>query len=174
MAFTFTLFFAATALSQSIFDFQTKTIGGRSLPLSDYKGKVILVVNIATQCGYTGQLGGLEELYKKHKKQGLVILGIPSNDFGGQTPEGNKDVKKFCRINYGVSFPLAAKTNLTGPKKPKMIQFLTRQGKKTQDIGWNFEKFLLDRKGQVKKRFGSGTEPNDPQLEKAILALLNP
>ncbi len=143
-----------------------------ALDLNEHKGKVVLVVNIATRCGYTGQLDGLEKLYQKYKSQGLVVLGVPSNDFGSQTPEPDAEVKKFCKLNYGVSFPLTAKLVVQGPKKDPLFRRLTKTESGEKEIGWNFEKFLVDRSGNLIGRFPSGTEPNDTKLISAVTAAL--
>lgn len=144
------------------------SIDGKKMDLSSYKGKSILFVNIATQCGYTGQLKGLESLYQKYKDKGFVILGIPSNDFGGQTPEAEKDVKKFCLLNYGVSFPLTSKTVVKGNEKHPLVSSLLKAGSNSDEIGWNFEKFLLDKNGKLVGRYKSAVKPGDAELIKAI------
>jgi glutathione peroxidase len=143
-----------------------------ALDLDEHKGKVVLVVNIATRCGYTGQLDGLEKLYQKYQSQGLVVLGVPSNDFGSQTPEPDAEVKKFCKLNYGVSFPLTAKLVVQGPKKDPLFTRLTKTESGEKEIGWNFEKFLVDRSGNLINRFSSGTEPDDAKLIAAVTAAL--
>jgi glutathione peroxidase len=146
---------------------------GVAMDLNEYKGKVILVVNIATRCGYTGQLDGLEKIYKKYKDKGLVVLGVPSNDFGSQTPEGNDEVKRFCKLNYGVSFPLTAKAVVKGPEKDPLFKWLTKTENGEKEIGWNFEKFLVDRSGKLVNRFPSGVEPEEAQLLTALNAALS-
>lgn len=145
---------------------------GVALDLAEYKGKVVLVVNIATRCGYTGQLDGLEKIYKKFKDKGFVVLGVPSNDFGSQTPEGNDEVKKFCKANYNVSFPLTAKVVVKGPQKDPLFKWLTKTEKGETEIAWNFEKFLVDRNGKLISRFSSGVEPEEAQIMTAINAAL--
>jgi glutathione peroxidase len=146
---------------------------GIAMDLSEYKGKVVLVVNIATHCGYTGQLDGLEKIYRKFKDQGLVVLGVPSNDFGSQTPEGNDEVKKFCKLNYGVSFPLTPKMVVSGSQKDPLFRWLTKSENAEKEIAWNFEKFLVNRSGKLINRFSSKTEPDDVQLIGAINAALS-
>ena len=140
--------------------------------LGEYKGKPILVVNIATQCGYTKQLDGLEKIYAKYKPKGLVVLGIPSNDFGGQTPEGDADVKKFCKLRYGVTFPLTTKQVVKGDKKHPLISKLISADGKSTEIAWNFEKFLIDKNGKVVGRFSSKVEPESEELVKSIEKVL--
>jgi glutathione peroxidase len=146
---------------------------GIAMDLSEYKGKVVLVVNIATRCGYTGQLDGLEKIYQKFKDKGLVVLGVPSNDFGSQTPEGNDEVKKFCKLNYGVSFPLTPKMVVSGSQKDQLFRWLTKSENAEKEIAWNFEKFLVNRSGKLINRFSSKTEPDDVQLIGAINAALS-
>ncbi len=136
--------------------------------MSAYKGKTLLIVNIATRCGYTPQLEGLEKLYQSYKDKGLVILGIPSNDFGGQTPEKNEKVKEFCSLKYGVTFPLTNKAVVKGDKKEDLIAWLIKKSGSEQEIGWNFEKFLVDKSGKNVERFQSGVEPDSKDLKLAI------
>lgn len=140
--------------------------------LNEYKGKPILIVNIATQCGYTKQLDGLEKIYEKYKSKGLVVLGVPSNDFGGQTPEADNDVKKFCKLRYGVTFPLTTKQVVKGEGKHPLIAQLTTVDGKSQEIAWNFEKFLLDKSGKLVGRFKSSVEPQSDELVKNIEKVL--
>lgn len=136
--------------------------------LNEYKGKSLLIVNIATQCGYTKQLDGLEKLYAKYKDKGLVVLGIPSNDFGGQTPESDEDVKKFCKLRYGVTFPLTTKQIVKGDKKHPLVADLITADGKSAEIAWNFEKFLIDKNGKFVARFKSSVEPMSDELVKNI------
>lgn len=136
--------------------------------LNEYKGKPVLIVNIATQCGYTKQLDGLEKIYAKYKSKGLVVLGIPSNDFGGQTPEADGDVKKFCKLRYGVTFPLTTKQVVKGESKHPLIAQLIAADGKAQEIAWNFEKFLLDKNGKLVARYKSSVEPDNADLVKSI------
>ncbi len=140
--------------------------------MNDYKGKTLLVVNIATQCGYTPQLKGLEQLYQKYKSNGLEILGVPSNEFGGQTPEENTEVKKFCELNYGVTFPLTEKVMVKGEDKHPMIAELISQSSDKSEIAWNFEKFLVDSHGKLIARYSSKEKPLDSELEKTIAETL--
>lgn len=156
----------------TIFQQTVRTVDGRKVKLVDFKGKSILFVNIATRCGYTGQLTGLEKLYQKHKDKGLVVIGVPSNDFGGQTPESGGDLKKFCKFHHGVSFPLLEKTAVKGKKKHPLIASLINQSESKKEIGWNFEKFLVDKNGKLTARFESSVTPDDSELSKAIQAAL--
>ncbi len=142
--------------------------GKQSMDLSQYVGKPVLVVNIATRCGFTPQLKTLEALYKKYKERGLVVVGIPSNDFGGQTPEDEKEVKKICSSNYGVTFPLTVKTTVKGKGKHPVITYIMSLAESQDEIGWNFEKFLIDKSGQKATRFGSRVEPDSSEIIKKI------
>jgi glutathione peroxidase len=155
------------------FSFLIFSSGAAAMDLGAYKDKVVLVVNIATRCGYTGQLDGLEKIHQKFKDRGLVVLGVPSNDFGSQTPEGNDEVKSFCKLKYGVSFPLTPKLVVKGPQKDQLFTWLTKTENGEKEIGWNFEKFLVDRSGKLISRFSSRVAPEDAQLVAAITAALS-
>ena len=138
--------------------------------LCQYKGKVLLVVNTASQCGYTPQYEGLEKLYKRYKDRGLVVLGFPSNDFGGQEPGSNKEIAKFCEANYGVSFPMFTKTNVArGAVNPFYSKLAASSGARP---GWNFHKYLVDRKAVKALSFATAVEPNDPKFVKEVERLL--
>ena len=138
--------------------------------LCRYQGKVLLVVNTASQCGYTPQYEGLEKLYERYKDRGLVVLGFPSNDFGGQEPGSNKEIAKFCEANYGVSFPMFTKTSVTkGPVNPFYEKLAKATGTRP---GWNFHKYLVDRRGARAASFDTAVEPSDPKLVKEIERLL--
>jgi glutathione peroxidase len=139
-------------------------------PICQYKGKVLLVVNTASQCGYTPQYEGLEKLYKRYRDRGLVVLGFPSNDFGGQEPGSNKEIAKFCQANYGVSFPMFTKTSVA---KGEVNPFYAKLAKATGTApGWNFHKYLVDRSGTRALSFGTKVEPSDQKLVKEIERLL--
>jgi glutathione peroxidase len=148
-----------------------KGIDGKDIDLGQYKGKVVLVVNVASRCGYTPQYKGLQELYDRYGKDGLVILGVPSNQFGAQEPGTEEDIQKFCTTNYKVSFPLTAKVDVKGANKTELYKALTaataRNGK-TEEVGWNFEKFLIGRNGQVVARYKSAVAPESDELQTAI------
>jgi glutathione peroxidase len=138
--------------------------------ICQYQGKVILVVNTASQCGYTPQYEGLEKLYRRYKDRGLVVLGFPSNDFGGQEPGSNKEIAKFCEANYGVSFPMFAKTSVA---KGDVNPFHARLARATGTApGWNFHKYLLDRSGTRAQSFATQVAPSDRKLVAAIERLL--
>ncbi len=152
-------------------DYKMTGIDGKEVDLATYKGKVVLLVNVASECGYTPQYKGLQELYEKYGKDGLVVIGVPSNDFGKQEPGTNAEILEFCRNNYKVTFPMLAKVVVKGEKKVPLYQFLTSKAtdpKFAGEVGWNFEKFLVNRKGEVVGRFKSGVEPTAEQLTAAI------
>ena len=158
-------------------DFKVKDIDGKDADLSQYKGKVVMIVNVASQCGFTPQYEGLEALYKKYAEQGFVILGFPANDFGKQEPGTNEDIEKFCTSKYSVKFPMMAKISTLDPEKAPIYKFLTDKptaGDFAGDIAWNFNKFLIDRNGNVIARYGSPVTPQDKQItaevEKALAA----
>lgn len=158
------------AEEKSLFEGLTlKLIKGKELNADDLKGKVVVVTNIATQCGHTGQLDELESLYQKYKDKGLVIIGVPSNDFGGQTPESDQEIAKFCKINYGVTFPLMTKQAVKGENKTALIERLIfTQSGKAQEIKWNFEKFVIGKNGQLLGRFKSDVKPMSTSVKSLI------
>jgi glutathione peroxidase len=156
----------------TIYDFTAETIDGAPAPLADYRDKVLLIVNTASQCGFTGQYAGLEALYRKHRDKGLVVLGFPCNQFGAQEPGDAEEIKTFCALTYDVDFPLMRKIDVNGPKAHPLYAWLKSQKKGVLGAGikWNFTKFLIDRKGQVVGRFAPTVEPK--ALEGAIQRLL--
>ncbi|OBR11996.1 Glutathione peroxidase [Colletotrichum higginsianum IMI 349063] len=164
---------AAMASATGFYDFKPLDKRGQEVPLADYKGKVVLVVNTASKCGFTPQYAGLEKLYKDIKEKhgdDFVVLGFPCNQFGGQEPGSDDDIQNFCQVNYGVSFPIMQKTDVNGDNANPLFQWLKEEkpgimGLKR--IKWNFEKFLIGRDGQVKGRWASTTKPES--LEKPIL-----
>ena len=157
----------------SFYDFEAETLDGRPAPLADYRDKVVLVVNTASKCGFTGQYEGLEALYRKYRDRGLVVLGFPCNQFGQQEPGDAAEIASFCSLTYDVDFPMMRKIDVNGPKAHPLYGFLKHQKKGvlgTEAIKWNFTKFLVDRSGQVVERFAPIVEPK--ALEGAIEALL--
>ena len=156
----------------TVHDFSATSIDGIERQLVDYKGKVVLVVNTASQCGFTGQYKGLEELYRTYADQGLVVLGFPCDQFGHQEPGDEEEIATFCERNFGVTFPLFAKVDVNGPDAHPLYQWLrSEQGGMVGDkIRWNFTKFLIDPEGNVVKRYGSTTTPD--QIADDIEALL--
>ena len=156
---------------QTIYQFKVPALDGSTIDFSLFKGKKILVVNTASKCGYTRQYEGLEKLYKQYSDQ-LVIVGFPANNFGGQEPGSNEEIKAFCSQNYGVTFPMAAKVSVKGEDIAPIFKWLTNKsenGKMDADIKWNFTKFLIDEKGMLVASFESSVEP----LDEAILNYLN-
>jgi glutathione peroxidase len=160
-------------MSSNVFDFSCTTSSGEELPLTDYRGKVLLVVNTASKCGFTPQFAGLEEMYEKYRERGLVILGFPCNQFGKQDPGSNEEITEFCQLNYGVSFPMLGKIEVNGRGADPLYQHLKKAAPGalgTRSIKWNFTKFLINRDGDVLKRFAPATTP--AQIEKEIERLL--
>lgn len=159
--------------AQAFREISLSKIKGGELKISELNQGPTLVVNIATKCGFTGQLDDLEKLYQKYKKQGLTVVGIPSNDFMGQAPEGNEKVAEFCRLNYGVSFPLIEKMVVKGEKKSTFYrQLIASSSRPKEEISWNFEKFLLNAKAQVVGRFSPKTQPLNGELEQKLRSLI--
>jgi len=163
-----------SAIAQDIYGVKEKGIDGKDFSMSSLKGKVVLIVNIASQCGYTYQLGELETLHQKYKDKGLLVLGIPTNDFGGQTPEDDKGMAQFCSKKYNVTFPLLSKKTVQGKEKRDLYKLLTEKtsGKLKGEIAWNFVKFLVNKKGEVVGRFSSDVKPSDKELTQKIESLL--
>ncbi len=151
--------------ASSIHEFTMPLLNGTSTPLANFKGKVVLVVNVASQCGYTYQYEALQAVYTKYKDQGFVIAGFPANNFGGQEPGTNEEIGAFCRSKYGVTFPMFSKISVKGSDKAPLYQFLTQTG---GEIQWNFTKFLVDGNGKVLARFEPATEPNSKEVISAI------
>lgn len=171
------LLFLSTALSAAsvIHEFALKSIDGQEVPLAEFKGKVVLIVNVASRCGFTPQYAGLEALYNKYKDKGFVVLGFPANNFLWQEPGTNEEIKAFCSTKYHVTFPIFAKVSVRGADKTPLYQFLTDKKANPStggEIRWNFTKFLADRNGKVIARFGSGVAPESPELISAIEAAL--
>ncbi|PHR59519.1 MAG: glutathione peroxidase [Arcobacter sp.] len=146
----------------SIYNFKLKTIEGNTLSLQDYKDKTLLIVNVASKCGFTSQYEELETLYKKYKDEGLLILGLPCNQFGFQEAGSNNEISEFCQLNYGVSFPMFSKIKVNGKDEDPLYTFLKKQKTGllgTKDIKWNFTKFLVNKGGEVIERFAPSTSP---------------
>lgn len=159
-----------SAFAQEIYTIKEKSIKGEEFKMTDLKNKTVLIVNIASQCGYTGQLDGLEKLYQKYKAKNFVIVGVPTNDFGGQTPEDDKGMLEFCQKNYSVTFPILTKKTVQGKEKRELYKYLTEKTPKEYqgDVSWNFEKFLVNKEGKVIGRFKSSVKPDDSELVKKI------
>ena len=178
LALTLMLTIAATlagAAPHSIYDFTLRSIDGDHVSLKSYHGKVVLLVNVASKCGFTPKYAGLEAVYEKYKDRGLVIVGIPANNFAQQEPGTNEEIKKFCSNKYNVSFPMMAKVSVLGDDKTPLYQFLTdptANPKIGGDIKWNFTKFLFDRHGKPVARFEPAVKPDSPEVAAAIEAAL--
>jgi glutathione peroxidase len=164
----FTLSLNAGASMQHFYDFEANDITGKSVSMSSYKGKVVLVVNVASECGFTSQYKGLEKLYQTYHKQGFEVIGFPCNQFGGQEPASEKEIQKFCMVNFAVTFPLFEKIKVNGTHTHPLYRFLKKEATGflgTEGIKWNFTKFLIDKSGKVIRRYGSSTEPKEIALD---------
>ena len=149
-------------MSTSLHSFSVQNSAGQTLSLEQYQGKVVLIVNVASKCGFTPQYKGLEELYEKYKDKGLVILGFPCNQFGSQEPGKNEEIQQFCQLNYGVTFPVMAKIEVNGDNTDPVYKWLKQSAPGilgTEMIKWNFTKFLINKEGQVVKRYAPQDEP---------------
>jgi len=159
----------------TVYDFQARTIDGREVSLESFRGKVLLIVNVASRCGFTPQYRGLQELYDRHKKEGLEVLGFPCNQFGRQEPGKESDIQSFCDLQYGVQFPMFSKVDVNGPAAHPLYEFLkhTKPGfLLSKRIKWNFTKFLVDRSGKPIKRYSPQTTPSsiEADVQQAIQA----
>jgi len=159
----------------TVYDFSAKSIDGKNHKLSDYKGKVLLVVNTASKCGFTPQYKGLEEVYKKYKDRGFAVLGFPSNQFGEQEPGPDTEIAEFCEMNFGVTFPLFSKIDVNGENAHPLYKYLTSEKKGllgSEAIKWNFTKFLVGKDGKVLDRYAPTTKPEDlgRDIERALAA----
>jgi glutathione peroxidase len=160
-------------LPMSLYDINVTTIKGKTESLDVYRGQAMLIVNVASRCGFTPQYKGLEALYQQYRDRGFVILGFPCDQFGNQEPGPETEIAQFCELNFGVSFPLFAKVLVNGPEAHPLFQYLTKAKRGflgTRAIKWNFTKFLVDRQGNVTRRFGSMTKPES--LHRHVEALL--
>jgi glutathione peroxidase len=160
-------------LAANVYDFEAQTLEGTPTPLAAYRGKVILIVNTASKCGFTPQFAGLESLYETYKDRGLVVLGFPCNQFGAQEPGNAEEIASFCSLTYDVTFPMMAKIDVNGPRAHPLYVWLKSRKKGllgSEAVKWNFTKFLVSRTGEVIGRFGPTVEPKS--LEKAIEAAL--
>lgn len=156
----------------SIYEYKVKDGKGAEISMEEFSGKVLLIVNTASKCGFTPQFDGLEKLYKKYKDKGLAVVGFPCNQFGAQDPGTDEEIQGFCRLNYGVTFPMMSKIDVNGDGEDPLYTYLKSQkkGLMGSKIKWNFTKFLVDREGNVVKRFAPTDKPED--LEKHIFKLL--
>jgi len=166
----------ANAAGRSIYDFTMKSIDGQQVSLKSYHGKVVLLVNVASKCGFTPQYAGLEAVYEKYKDRGLVIVGVPANNFAQQEPGTNEEIKKFCSNKYNVTFPMMAKVSVLGDDETPLYRFLTDASANPSiggDIKWNFTKFLFDRNGNPVARFEPAVKPDSPEVTAAIESTLS-
>jgi glutathione peroxidase len=164
-----------SAQSTSIYSFTMDSIDGKPVSLGSFSGKVVLVVNVASKCGFTPQYAALESLYEKYKDRGFIIIGVPANNFMSQEPGTNEEIKKFCSNKYNVTFPMMSKVSVKGDDKAPLYTFLTDKSSDPQfggDIKWNFTKFLFDRSGNIVARFEPATTPDSQQVTAAIEAAL--
>ena len=165
----------AAAQAHSIYDFTMKSIDGQPVSLKSYSGKAVLLVNVASRCGFTPQYTGLEALYEKYKDRGFVIVGIPANNFAQQEPGTNDEIKKFCSSKYSVTFPMMSKVSVLGEDETPLYRFLTDKSANPQiggDIKWNFTKFLFDRNGKPVARFEPAVTPDSPDVQTAVESAL--
>ena len=165
-----------TIMNTSLHDFSVRSIDGTTVDLSGYKGKVVLVVNVASFCGHTKQYAPLEKLYRTYKDKGLVILGFPANDFGAQEPGTDEEIKTFCTSKYDATFPMFSKVVVKGSAKAPLFEYLTSGGGNPSlagEIDWNFEKFLLGKDGSLVARFGSRVDPSSNEVISAIESALD-
>jgi glutathione peroxidase len=173
------LFLISSGISQadeinadSVYEFSFSAISGEQFPLKQFQGKVLLIVNTASKCGFTNQYEGLQKLYEKYEEQGLVIIGVPSNDFGGQEPGSNSEIQNFCQINFGVSFPIVSKEIVSGDKAHPFYKWAYQKLGFGSAPKWNFHKYLIDRNGQLVTYFNSPTAPESSKIVNAIEKLL--
>jgi glutathione peroxidase len=158
---------AATMNKQTIYQFKVEDLYGKTFDFASLKGKKIMIVNTASKCGNTPQYKELEALYKKYSSKGLVIVGFPANNFGAQEPGSNQEIATFCQLNYGVTFPMMSKISVKGSDMHKVYQFLTQKSKnglKDSEVEWNFQKYLLNEKGELVQIIAPSTSPNDPEI----------
>ena len=150
-------------------DLNLRALDGQDLPLAPYKGQVVLVVNVASKCGLTPQYAGLEKLYQQYRDKGFTVLGLPCNQFAGQEPGSEDEIREFCSLNYGVTFPLGSKIEVNGSARHPLYRLLAGEGAEFPgEIPWNFEKFLVGKDGRVLARFSPRTAPDDPALIQAV------
>ncbi len=172
--FSFIGMFSMAINPDSIYEFTRNDIDGNATPLSKYKGKTVLIVNVASKCGYTPQYEGLQKIYETYKNDGFVILGFPANNFKVQEPGSDEEIKQFCTLEYGVEFPMFSKVSVKGDDQDELFTYLTsiENPDFTGEIKWNFEKFLVSKDGSLVRRFRSGVKPESKELTSAIEAEL--
>jgi glutathione peroxidase len=161
----------AAAEGKTLYDYTVKDAKGRDVKLADYRGKVVMLVNVASKCGYTPQYDGLQKIYEQYKDRGFVVLGFPANNFGGQEPGTDEQIQDFCRLNYGVTFPVFSKISVKGEDKHPLYRHLTEEATNpgfAGEIKWNFNKFLVGKDGKVVARFESADKPESEKVTKAV------
>jgi len=168
------LLFMSISADTSIYDFELNSLSGEEISLSEFEGNVLLIVNTASECGYTPQYKELQELYETYNDQGFYVLGFPANNFGGQEPGSDEEIAQFCELNYGVTFPMFSKISVKGDDQHPLYDYLTQVDNPdfTGEIGWNFEKFLVDRNGNIIRRFKSNVTPMGDELTKSLEDIL--
>ena len=162
----------ALAGSKGVYEFSVESITGKHVRLSNYEGRPLLIVNTASQCGFTPQYAALQKLYEKYKEKGFMILAFPSNDFGSQEPGTNEEIKRFCDLQFHVTFDLFSKIETSGPNAHPLYRYLVNAPGYEGPITWNFNKFLIDGNGQIAARFDSAVDPLDPELTQKLESLL--
>lgn len=172
VAFTMAVGVVSAARAESPLTGEVKSIDGKAVDLASYKGKVVVIVNVASRCGYTGQYAGLQKLYDTYKDKGLVVLGFPANEFGGQEPGSDAEIAQFCSSKYGVTFPMFSKIVVKGAGISPLYKSLTETAEPAGDVKWNFEKFLIGKDGTIVGRYRSGVGPVDAELIAAVEAAL--
>lgn len=160
--------------TDNVYQYELNSIDGEKISLEAFRGDVLLMVNTASECGFTRQYAGLQEIFEKYEEKGFKVLGFPANNFGGQEPGSDEEIAVFCEVNFGVSFPLFSRISVKGDDQHPLFEMLTNVDNQdfTGEIGWNFEKFLIDREGNLVRRFRSNVEPGSEELTGAIEALL--
>ncbi|WP_322569546.1 glutathione peroxidase [Rhodohalobacter sp.] len=168
------LLFMSISADTSIYDFELNSLSGEEISLSEFEGNVLLIVNTASECGYTPQYKELQELYETYNDKGFYVLGFPANNFGGQEPGSDEEIAQFCELNYGVTFPMFSKISVKGDDQHPLYNYLTQVDNPdfTGEIGWNFEKFLVDRNGNIVRRFKSNVTPMGDKLTQSLEELL--
>lgn len=157
--------------AKTVYDFTLKNSKGEDVKLEEFRGKVVMLVNVASKCGYTPQYDGLQKIYERYREQGFTVLGFPANDFGAQEPGTNEEIQEFCRLNYGVTFPVFSKISVKGDDKHPLYKYLTERETNPEfagEIKWNFNKFLVGRDGRILARFDSADKPEDAKVTQAI------
>jgi glutathione peroxidase len=160
------------ARNQTAFDFEFKSLAGKPLPLKKFSGQPVIVVNTASRCGFTPQYAGLEDVWRKRKADGLVVLGVPSNDFGGQEPGDSMEIADFCEVNFGVDFPLTEKVHVKGAGAHPLFQWIGKEAGFLARPRWNFYKYFIGRDGRLKTWFSSVTTPESAKFQTAVDSLI--